>query len=81
MTKIKPILGISFAAVFAVSMVFVGTANASNGIPGHLDIKEWSVETHDGHLKATFVTEERIPKWGFNGGAFGYAMVFDFDDV
>lgn len=81
MTNTKRILGISLAAVFAISMI-AGTAMAS-GIPGYLDIEKVKIKTYtdedgDTFLKAKIKTDERIPKFG-KEGAIGYGIILAAD--
>ena len=59
MTKTKTILGISFAVVFAVSMI--GTATASDD--GFLNVTGGSVDnTNPNVTKITIISEEPIPR-------------------
>jgi hypothetical protein len=74
--KTKAILGISFAAAFAVTMIFAQYANA--GSDGHLNIEESSVTVSgDGaNLEARITVEGPISING-NDGAFGYGLLND----
>ena len=65
----KTILGISIAAVFAVSIL---TTSAYAGGLGFLDIKKASVDSNDNKLKKAIIeTFGKIPK---KGAALGYAV-------
>ncbi|MEO9309516.1 MAG: hypothetical protein ABI337_04410 [Nitrososphaera sp.] len=69
----KTILGLSLAAVFAVSMMTIAPAVA-DPIPGYLVIKNSKVKIEDEQLEAKIMTKGKIPQDG-SGGAFGYAIL------
>lgn len=70
----KTILGVSVAAVFAVSLL---TTSAFAGGLGFLDVDDFSVKSSDTKLKkAVIETFGKIPKKG-EGGPFGYGVVTD----
>ena len=69
MTKTKTILGISFAAVFALSMILIPAYAA-----GHLAIDKTDVKVKDlDKLKVDIRVTAKIPKDG-SAGAFGYGI-------
>ncbi len=80
MTNSKAILGISFAAIFAVAMIFAPNAEANNAVT-HLDVKSASLTVEDdGTATATLTAATAIDKNG-NAGAYGYGFITDLFDT
>lgn len=77
MTNTKAILGISFAAVFAVAMIFAPNVSASGS---HLDITKSEYDVKAGSGKLEIKTSGDIPTDG-SAGAFGYGVITGFDSV
>lgn len=69
----KTILGISLAAVFAVSMIFAPNVTAAGS---HLDIKKVKLDVDDGFAKVEIKTNGNIP---VGVGAFGYGIITAFN--
>ncbi|KEQ56122.1 hypothetical protein AAA799E16_01573 [Marine Group I thaumarchaeote SCGC AAA799-E16] len=69
----KAILGISFAAVFAVTMMFAPYVAAAGS---HLDIKSVNVETDGSFANVEIKTKETIP---VGVGSFGYGVITAFE--
>ena len=82
MINTKTILGISFAAAFAVSMIFAqsAVAQSENALPGFRDIVGYDSSTAivDGEefFKATITTDDPIVHNG-QKGAFGFGFFTD----
>ena len=81
MTYSKTILGISLAAVFAISLVAGQTAIADDDDLEYRQIEETKVTVTtnsdgEGFLKAVIETEDKIPKKG-QKGAFGFGLITD----
>lgn len=72
MTNKKAILGISFAAAFAVSMIFAQSAIA--GAPPFPEINKAEYKVDSGVGKFEIKTDGTIPTEG-SSGAFGYGVV------